>query len=106
MCGPQLSTESEIPAKSPDDSPRRLGICLFLATITFLVFGQTLHYAFVNYDDNDYIYQNRLVAGGLNPRGIAWVFTHAECSLYHPLTMLSLMADCQFHQFQAGWFHL
>jgi len=28
-----------------------LGVCLFLAAITFAVFGQTLHHGFVSYDD-------------------------------------------------------
>ena len=30
-----------------------LGVCFFLVAITWLVFGQTVRYDFVNYDDND-----------------------------------------------------
>jgi protein O-mannosyl-transferase len=81
-------------------------LCLVLAAITFAVFSQTLRHGFVNYDDNDYVYENPMVAGGLTLKGIVWVFTHADCSLYHPLTMLSLMADSQLHGLHAGGYHL
>jgi tetratricopeptide (TPR) repeat protein len=76
-----------------------------LATITFAVFGQTMGFGFVNYDDNKYVYANAKVAGGLSWEGLGWIFTHADCDLYHPLTMLSLMADYQFHGLDAGWYH-
>jgi len=81
-------------------------ICLALAAITFAVFGQTLRHEFVNFDDNTYVYENARVAGGLSWKGLAWVFTHPDCSLYHPLTMLSLMADHQFHGLHPGGYHL
>jgi len=81
-------------------------VCLVLAAITFAVFGQTLGFGFVNCDDNVYVYENAKVAGGLSMKGLAWVFTHADCFLYHPLTMLSLMADYQFHGLHAGRYHL
>jgi len=80
-------------------------ICIVLAAITFAVFGQTLGFDFVNFDDNVYVYQNGIVAAGLSLKGITWVFVHPECSLYHPLTMLSLMTDYQFHGFHAGGYH-
>ena len=76
-----------------------------LAAITFAVFGQTADFGFVNYDDNIYVYENAEVAGGLSLKGLAWVFTHTDCSLYHPLTMLSLMGDYQLHGLHAGWYH-
>jgi protein O-mannosyl-transferase len=79
-------------------------ICLVLAVITFVVFGQTTDFEFVNYDDHVF-YKNPQVANGLSLKGIAWVFTHADCFLYHPLTMISFMADNQFHGVDAGWYH-
>ncbi len=33
-----------------------LAICFGLASITWLVFGQTLRHDFVNYDDNEYVF--------------------------------------------------
>jgi len=81
-------------------------LCLVLAAITYAVFGQTSGFGFVNFDDNLYIYDNAKVAGGLSWNGLAWVFSHADCSLYHPLTMLSLMADYQLHGLHPGGYHL
>src|SRR5439155_10276554 len=41
-----------------DDRWMILGVCVFLATITWLVFGQTLHFEFINFDDGGYVYEN------------------------------------------------
>ena len=79
--------------------------CLVLAAITFVVFHQTKVFDFVNYDDGFYVYHNAKVAGGLSLKGLAWVFSHADCNLYHPLTMLSLMWNYQFHGLDAGGYH-
>ena len=88
-----------------DERWRVAGLCLLLAAITFAVFGQTAGFGFVNFDDNVYVYENTKIAGGLSLKGLAWVFTHADCNLYHPLTMLSLMADYQLHGLHAGGYH-
>src|SRR5580692_12695597 len=68
------------------------GICLFLAAITFAVFGQTLRYGFVNFDDNQYVYENPVVARGLTYQGVVWAFSF-HSSNWHPLTWLSHMLD-------------
>ncbi|MGA3180115.1 MAG: tetratricopeptide repeat protein, partial [Verrucomicrobiota bacterium] len=69
-------------------------------------FGQTAHFGFVNLDDDLYVYENGKVASGLTLQGVTWLFTHAECHFYHPLTMLSLMLDYQLHGLDAGGYHL
>ncbi|MGP8200890.1 MAG: tetratricopeptide repeat protein [Limisphaerales bacterium] len=81
-------------------------VCLILAAMTFAVFGQTADFGFVNLDDNVYVYENARVAGGLSLKGLGWIFSHADCELYHPLTMLSLMVDYQLHGLHAGGYHL
>jgi len=91
--------------KSPPALPG-LCVCAFLALAVLAVFGQTARFGFVNFDDDVYVYENPLVAGGLSREGIARVLTHAECRLYHPLTMISLMGDEQLHGLSAGGFHL
>jgi hypothetical protein len=105
MSGQHLQPPSEVRTDGLDQRWWALGLCLVLAAITFAVFGQTAGFEFVNCDDNLYVYENGTVAGGISLKGLAWVFTHAECSLYHPLTMLSLMADYQFHGLNAGGYH-
>ena len=79
---------------------------IFLVVIVWVVFGQTLHFDFVNYDDDEYVYENPIIAGGLHWQAIAWVFTHSLCSNWHPLTWVSHMLDCQFYQLHAGGHHM
>src|ERR1700730_16615496 len=78
------------------------GICIFLAAITWLVFGQTLGHDFVDYDDPSYVYENTEVMKGLTVHGIIWAFTHAHSGNWHPLTSISHMLDCQFYGLNAG----
>ena len=83
-----------------------LGICVLLALAVFAVFGQTIRYEFVNFDDDLYVYENPVVLKGLTLAGVSHVFTHQMCDFYHPLTMLSLMLDHQVYGLNAGGYHL
>ncbi len=105
MTGQQPPPKNAVRAQGWEHRWRTPVLCLGLAVITFAVFGQTLGHEFVNFDDDAYVYDNATVTGGLSLKGFAWVFTHAECDLYHPLTMLSLMADYQLHGLHAGGYH-
>ena len=78
-----------------------LGICVFLAAITWLVFGQTLGHEFV-WDDQDYVVDNSEVAKGLTLHGVGWAFTHVHAFNWHPLTTISHMLDCQLYGLKPG----
>jgi protein O-mannosyl-transferase len=82
-----------------------LGVCFFLVAITWLVFGQTVRYDFVNYDDNEYVYANPAITSGLNPHGIIYAFSGRHARNWHPLTTLSHMLDCQLWGVRAGGHH-
>ena len=82
-----------------------VGICLFLAALTWLVFGQTLWHDFINYDDPRYVYENTKITGGLSISDIAWAFSHIHSLNWHPLTTISHMLDCQLYGLKAGWHH-
>ena len=82
------------------------GICVFLAAITFAVFGQTLRHEFVNYDDNRYVYENSTITNGLTHAGIVQAFAHGSLANWDPLTTISHMLDCQLHGLQPGGHHL
>ena len=82
-----------------------LGICVFLALVTWVVFGQTLKHGFVNFDDPKYVYQNPEVTRGLSLHGIGWAFTHIHSRNWHPLTSISHMLDCQLYGLKAGGHH-
>ena len=98
--------KSESLAVGLNDRWRVPGVCLFLAAIVWLVFGQTLHHEFVNYDDNLYVYENPVVPKGLTLDGIGWAFTHLYSFNWHPLTWVSHMLDCQLYGLNAGRHHL
>ena len=83
-----------------------LGICLFLAAIVWLVFGQAIHFHFINFDDAPYVLKNPQVNRGLTTEGFVWAFTHVHSGNWHPLTWLSHMLDCQLYGLNAGWHHL
>lgn len=82
-----------------------VGICIALAGLTWVVFGQTLWHDFINYDDPRYVYENTKITSGLSLSGIGWAFTHVHSMNWHPLTTMSHMLDCQFYGLKAGWHH-
>src|SRR5208282_314920 len=83
-----------------------VGVCVFLALAVVIVFGQTAHFRFVNYDDEENVYLNPVVAKGLSAQAAGWAFTHAQTSNWIPLTTLSHMLDCQLFGLDAGGHHL
>jgi tetratricopeptide (TPR) repeat protein len=83
-----------------------LGVCVFLLAITWLVFGQTLHFEFINFDDGSYVYENPDVTRGLTLTGIVRAFTRVHAANWHPLTWISHMLDCQLYGLDSGGHHL
>ncbi len=70
------------------------------------VFGQTIVYDFVNYDDGQYVTDNPHVQQGVGVSSIYWAFTNRDCSNWHPLTWLSHILDYQLYGLRAGGHHL
>jgi len=85
---------------------KKAGIGASLVLLVLLVYGQTLGHGFINYDDDQYVYDNPRVQQGLGVDGVAWAFTHVVCANWHPLTTLSHMLDCQVYGLWAGGHHL
>ena len=81
-------------------------VCGLLLLAVVCVFGQTLRYGFVNYDDQKYVCKNPHVSGGLNAEAVRWAFTTRHASNWHPLTWLSHMLDCQLYGLISEWHHL
>ena len=80
-------------------------ICVCLFVLTWVVFGQTLRYDFVNYDDPRYVYQNTRITSGISVANVAWAFSHIHSENWHPLTTITHMLDCQLHGLNASWHH-
>lgn len=81
-------------------------VCLLLALIVAIVFGQSVGFEFVNYDDDLYVYDNSIVANGLSFHAVEWAFTHAHAQNWHPLTTISHLLDCQLYGLQPWGHHL
>jgi len=108
-----MAGRGQIRARKPERIPARFPecwtvfwVCLFLVAIIWVVFGQTGHFEFVNYDDQKNVYENPVVEKGLSMSAVGWAFTHAQVANYIPLTTLSHMLDCQLFGLHAGGHHL
>lgn len=70
-------------------------VCALLVLGVVVVFGQTVRYAFVNFDDDRYVYDNDHVKSGLTLSGLGYYLIHRHSYTYHPVTSISHMLDCQ-----------
>jgi len=71
-----------------------------------LIFGRTLGFDFLNYDDSYYVYQNPNISRGLTWPGLVRAFTHPLVGNWHPLTSISLMLDAEWTGLHASGYHL
>ncbi len=81
-------------------------ICAGLVLAVAAVFGQTVRFQFVNFDDCQYVYHNKHVQDGLTRGAIAWAFSQFYASNWHPLTWLSHMLDWECYGLWPGGHHL
>ena len=86
---PHVTPVSETAPLVPIDwGKREWTIVALLVALTLAVFGQVVSHAFLNFDDGQFIYENRHVLNG----DVTWALTSAEIGWY-PLTWLSHMLD-------------
>ena len=83
-------------------------VCLGLVLGTLAIYGRVAGHDFVDYDDNLYVYTNRVIANGLTWSGIQWAFTqvHGEGTYWHPVTWLSHMLDVEIFGMNPAGHHL
>ena len=77
---------------------------LLLATVT--LYSSVSGFDFVNYDDNEYVYDNPVVSQGLTWEGVTWAFGEFHLANWQPLTWLSHMLDVELFGLEAGRHHL
>jgi protein O-mannosyl-transferase len=82
-----------------------VGIYLLLTGLSLAVFSQAIHYDFVNFDDDLYVYDAPAIQAGPTLKGIAAAFTSPHARNWHPLTTLSHMLDCRLYGLNAGGHH-
>jgi protein O-mannosyl-transferase len=83
-----------------------LGICLGLALVILVLYGQVRDHAFVDFDDYEYITENHHVNSGLTAGNIIWAFTSYHSHNWHPLTWISHMTDVQLFGLNPAGHHL
>jgi tetratricopeptide (TPR) repeat protein len=83
-----------------------LTITLLLILGTILMYNPALHGDFVNYDDPDYVTNNPHILHGLSRTSIRWAFSAVSLGHWHPITLLSHMADVELFKLNPRGHHL
>ena len=76
-----------------------------LALCTLWVYWPARNFSFVNYDDDEYIYNNPRVQSGLTLSNVRWALCTTSAANWHPVTWLSLMLDRDLYGQAAGGYH-
>jgi protein O-mannosyl-transferase len=79
---------------------------LLLVGVTWSVFAPVRDFDFVNYDDLEFIVNNRHVAGGLTLENVRWAFANPYLGTGGPITWLSHMLDVELFGLDAGRHHV
>lgn len=85
---------------------KKIAFALLLVFLCLLIYGQTLTFEFVNYDDGLYVTDNQQVLSGLSWKGVAWAFVTERAMYFHPLTWLSHMLDVELFGLRPWGHHL
>jgi tetratricopeptide (TPR) repeat protein len=76
-----------------------------LALCTLWVYWPARNFSFVNYDDDEYVYDNPRVLSGLTLSNVCWALCTTSAANWHPVTWLSLMLDRDLYGQAAGGYH-
>ncbi|HXX42772.1 MAG TPA: hypothetical protein VEI58_10980, partial [Chthoniobacterales bacterium] len=83
-----------------------IAVCIFLALAVWAIYGQTVGFNFIYFDDDEYVFNNPQITQGLSLKAISWAFTHIHSHNWHPLTTLTHMFDCQMYGLHPWGHHL
>ncbi len=82
------------------------GICAGLVALVWFVFGQTVRFPFINFDDPEYVYEVPEINSGLTLHNVAWAFTHWPSTNWFPLKNISHMIEFALFGLNPGAFHI
>ena len=77
-----------------------------LVALVVAIYGQTLQFGFLSYDDRLFVVDSPAVAAGLKSDSLHWALTNGPLGEWYPLSMLSHMLDCQLFGLHAWGHHL
>ncbi|MEX2205454.1 MAG: tetratricopeptide repeat protein [Myxococcota bacterium] len=72
---------------------------------TILAYGSFHGFAFLNFDDDEYVSANPHVLAGLTADSLRWALTATHANNWHPLTWLSHMLDIELFGADPVWHH-
>jgi tetratricopeptide (TPR) repeat protein len=70
-----------------------IAFILFAGTIG--LYSRSFTFEFLNYDDDEYVYDNPHIKSGLSLGNLSWAFTAVHSANWHPVTWISHMIDAQ-----------
>ncbi len=110
MINPYGSRSCRSPMKADTPSPAARKHSAMAAVLLLLaaagVYCQTASFDFINFDDNDYVYENPRVLDGLSLDNLKWAFASTSPGNWHPATWISHMADVTLFGVNPGMHHL
>lgn len=111
-----MSLRVSHPAKTHLGFFRRHGtvlmVCGLLVLLVLAIYWQTRQFAFVNFDDDAFVYKNSHVLRGLTWENVQWSLTAGigkdakDADYWRPLSYLSHMLDVSLFGLNAGAHHL
>src|SRR5947209_3650672 len=80
-------------------------VCAGLIALVWFVFGQTVRFPFINFDDPEYVYEVPQINSGLTWHNIGWAFTAIPSPSWCPLTNISHMVEFSLFGANPGAIH-
>jgi tetratricopeptide (TPR) repeat protein len=71
-----------------------------------IVYFAAVSNQFVNFDDDELVYQNHNLADGISTKTIIWAFTSDYASMWYPVTWFSYMLDYRCYGLAPWGYHL
>jgi len=81
-------------------------LAVILILITVAAYENVRNHEFINFDDDIYVTDNRIVSEGLSFEGIKWALGFNASGYWQPITWLSHMLDCEVYGLNPGGHHL
>src|SRR5690349_7851736 len=83
----------DVAEQQTPQSRREWIVLAIILLLTGLVYGRTLSFPFVNFDDDAHVYRNPHVRTGLSLDNLRWAFEIHGPSQWHPLAWISHQID-------------
>jgi len=99
----RATSSPDLDSRPPAGLGRGLSVLLVAAVLA--VYAPAQLHEFVNYDDPDYVTENRHVRTGISLENVRWAMTTGHAANWHPLTWISHMLDCELFGLDATGHH-